>query len=219
MEINELASMVDHTLLSPDATASDINQLCQEAEHFGCAAVCVNPSWVRQASLRLSDSQVVVCSVVGFPLGASCSQSKAQEAALACSHGAQEIDMVINLGRFLSGQNAAVREDIMRVRESCPEAQLKVIIESAALDELQIARVCGIAIEAGADWLKTSTGMHQAGGASEKAVKMISQSVAGKAKVKASGAIRSLAQAKAMIDAGASRLGLSSTVTILEEQQ
>lgn len=213
----ELAARVDHTLLSATATSDQIQQLCDEAAHFGCASVCVNPTWVRYASRLLLDSETEVCTVVGFPLGADCSQTKASQAALAVAHGAEEVDMVMNLGRFLSGNYAAVREDMVRVRESCPDAELKVIIESATLDDRQIARACGLALEAGADWVKTSTGMHAEGGASTEAVKLMAQAVSGQAKVKASGGIRSLAAAQAMLDSGADRLGLSATVSILEE--
>jgi len=217
MERAQLAAMVDHTLLKAEASSTEIDQLCAEADQWRCATVCVNPVWVRHAALRLADSEVGVCVVVGFPLGANCSIIKAQEAALAVSQGANEIDMVINLSRLFSGQYSAVRDDISRVREACPHASLKVTVESALLHQRGLARACGLALEGGADWVKTSTGVNAAGGASVEAVKLMTTSVGNKAQVKASGGIRNLATAAAMIDAGATRLGLSATETILGE--
>jgi deoxyribose-phosphate aldolase len=218
----EVAALVDHTLLKPEATDADVISLVQEAADLGVFAVCVSPSMmtaaVRARAARRAD--LVIAAVAGFPSGKHLSDVKAHEAELAVDKGAAEIDMVIDIGAALSGNIAQVAADIAAVRSAVPGAVLKVIVESAALlslgDEQTLAAVCRAAEESGADFVKTSTGFHPAGGASVTAVEIMASTVGGRLGVKASGGIRTAEHALAMLDAGATRLGLSGTRAVLD---
>ena len=211
----EVARLVDHTLLKPEATADDVLALVDEAVDLGVFAVCVSPSLVAVAAGR-APAGLAVAAVAGFPSGKHSSAVKAYEAASAVDAGAVEIDMVIDVGMALAGDIGAVRADIEAVRNATPGALLKVIIESAVLLSLSdgdtVAAVCRAAADAGADFVKTSTGFHPAGGASVAAVALMADSVGSTLGVKASGGIRTSADAIAMLEAGATRLGLSRAV-------
>ena len=208
-----VAQMIDHTLLKPEATREQVAALVVDARELGVLAVCVSPS-----QLPLENAEgLVVATVCGFPSGAHHSEVKAAEAARAVADGADEVDMVINLGEALAGNWAAVEADIAAVRAAVPApAVLKVIIESAALDDEQIIAACRASESAGADFVKTSTGFHPTGGASVHAVELMARTVDGRLGVKASGGIRDAAAARAMIEAGATRLGLSGSATVLD---
>jgi deoxyribose-phosphate aldolase len=213
----QLAALVDHTLLKPEATDADVVALLAEAADLGVYAVCVSPSMV---DVAVAVGGVRVAAVAGFPSGKHLSAIKAQEAARAVASGASEVDMVIDVGAALAGELDAVRSDIAAVRAAVPEAVLKVIVESAVLlgdsDGRTLTGVCRAAEEAGADFVKTSTGFHPAGGASVRAVALMAETVGGRLGVKASGGIRTAADAIAMVDAGATRLGLSGTRAVLD---
>lgn len=216
----QLAAMVDHTLLKPEATEADVLALVAEGTALGVYAVCVSPSMVPVA-VREADAQGVrVAAVAGFPSGKHLSVVKTQEAAAAVAAGAAEVDMVIDVGAALAGQFDAVLADVAAVRAGASGAVLKVIVESAVLlalsDEHTLAAVCRAAEEAGADFVKTSTGFHPAGGASVRAVEVMAATVGGRLGVKASGGIRTASDALAMLDAGATRLGLSGTRAVLD---
>ncbi|OBG61974.1 deoxyribose-phosphate aldolase [Mycobacterium sp. E3339] len=215
----QLAALVDHTLLKPEATEADVVALVAEAADLGVYAVCVSPSMVPVA-VRAGQG-VRVASVAGFPSGKHTSAVKALEAERAVAAGAAEVDMVIDIGAALAGDIDAVRADIAAVRDAMTAGPvLKVIVESAVLlsgtDDRTLVRVCRAAEDAGADFVKTSTGFHPAGGASVRAVTVMSQTVGGRLGVKASGGIRAAADALAMLDAGATRLGLSGTRAVLD---
>ncbi len=210
----ELARYIDHTLLKPTATPADIEQLCREADEHYFYAVCVNPAFVPTAKKALGASPVRVAAVVGFPLGANSPAVKAAEAALAVSQGADELDMVIPVGRALAGDWEAVAADVRAVREAAPGAVLKVILETGYLNEQQIRAAAEAAISGGADFLKTSTGFGPRG-ASLEDVRLLVETAAGRAKVKAAGGIRSREDAWEMIKAGADRLGTSSGVALV----
>jgi len=218
----QLAPKIDHTLLKSEATGTMIDKLCDEALEYGFAAVCVNPVWVRRCGERLGGSTVHVASVAGFPLGANRTEVKADEARRAIDDGAGEIDMVVNLGELIGGNHLAVTEDIAGVAEAVHKAGsgniLKVILETAALTEEQIMAGCRCAADAGADFVKTSTGFHPAGGATVEAVRLLKRYCGG-FKVKAAGGIRDWATARAMLDAGADRLGCSAGIKIINEIQ
>ncbi|MEK7292662.1 MAG: deoxyribose-phosphate aldolase [Actinomycetota bacterium] len=219
MTPTELASYIDHTLLAPETTSADLKQLCDEAARLGVAAICVSPSLLPLNDLWLPASIATAC-VVGFPSGAHHPLIKATEAQQAYEHGADEIDMVINLGHVRSENWVGVRDDIAAVRSAIPNSViLKVIIESAALTDSEIVRCCTIAVDAGAQFVKTSTGFHKAGGATAKAVALMRQTVGSGIGVKASGGIRSFNDAMVMIEAGASRIGASATAAILAGAQ
>lgn len=207
-----VAAMVDHTLLAPEATADDVAALVAEAQQLGVYAICVSPSM-----LPVDAGPVRVATVCGFPSGKHHSEVKAAEAARAVADGAHEVDMVIDVGAAVAGRWDAVSADISAVRSAVrAPALLKVIIESAALTDEQIVEACRAAERAGADFVKTSTGYHKAGGASAHAVALMAETVGGRLGVKASGGIRTGAAAKAMIAAGATRLGLSGTAAVLD---
>ncbi|MBC7558493.1 MAG: deoxyribose-phosphate aldolase [Dermatophilaceae bacterium] len=209
---SEVAQMVDHTLLKPEATAEQVAALVSEAQTLGTYSVCVSPSRLPLNGIG-SLKVAVVC---GFPSGAHKAEVKAAEAARSVAEGAGEIDMVLNLGFATTGQYASVQSEIAAVRAAVPgPVVLKVIIEAAALTDEQIVRVCQAAEAAGADFVKTSTGFHPAGGASTHAVELMAKTVGGRLGVKASGGIRTTDAALEMIAAGATRLGLSGTATIL----
>lgn len=209
---SELAAMIDHTLLKPESTDADVRALVAEAAELGTYSVCVSPSML---PVEVPEGLHVAC-VCGFPSGAHKPEVKAAEAARAVADGADEVDMVINLGLAKAGDWTGVEEDIRAVREACSGAVLKVIIESAVLTDDEIVRACKAAEAAGADFVKTSTGFHPAGGASVHAVELMRRTVGDRLGVKASGGIRSAEAAEAMVAAGASRLGLSASRAILE---
>ncbi len=207
-----LARLVDHTLLKPEATVADIAALIAEGEALGVFSVCVSPSM-----LPVHTEHLKITTVCGFPSGKHHSEVKAVEASGSVADGADEVDMVINLGAAIAADYAAVRADIAAVRAAVPaDRVLKVIIESAALSDEQIVAVCRAAEAAGADFVKTSTGFHPAGGASVHAVSLMAATVGGRLGVKASGGIRTAAQALAMVAAGATRLGISGTAAVLD---
>lgn len=207
-----VADFVDHTLLKAEATRQEIVKLCAEARQHRFAAVCVNAGWVDLCVKELEGTEVAVASVCGFPLGATTSQAKAAEAAEVVGQGASEVDMVIALGRVKGAEWAYVEDDIRAVVEASRRAIVKVIIESAVLTPEEIVKASAIAKEAGAHFVKTSTGFHPAGGASEQAVRLMRLTVGDDLGVKASGGVRDCASALAMIGAGASRIGTSSGV-------
>jgi deoxyribose-phosphate aldolase len=215
----EVAAVVDHTLLKPEATDADVTRLVREAAELGVYAVCVSPSMVLVAKSSVS-ANLRIASVVGFPSGKHLSTIKAAEAAAAVAAGADEIDMVIDVGAAVSGEFDAVLADVAAVRAAVPDAVLKVIVESAALLSLAgddaLTSVCRVAADAGADFVKTSTGFHPSGGASVHAVELMAATVGSELGVKASGGIRTAEDAIAMLDAGATRLGLSGTSAVLD---
>lgn len=208
---------IDHTLLAADATKDKIEKLCKEALEYHFASVCVNSCWVKLASEILSGSDVAVCTVVGFPLGAMDTESKAYEAGKAVADGADEIDMVINIGYLKSGMTTEVLEDIKAVRKATEGRVLKVIIETCLLSDDEKRIACELSAEAGADFVKTSTGF-STGGATEHDVALMRSVVGDKLGVKASGGIRDYKKAKAMIDAGANRIGASAGIAIVKEE-
>jgi deoxyribose-phosphate aldolase len=216
---DRLAALIDHTLLKPEATGTDVVALVGEAAELGVGAVCVSPSMVPVAAAA-NAAAVPIAAVAGFPSGKHLSAVKAHEAALAAAAGATEVDMVIDVGAALSKDLAGVRSDIVAVRSAVPAAVLKVIVESAVLlgsaEQSLLAEVCRVAEDAGADFVKTSTGFHPAGGASVRAVALMADTVDGRLGVKASGGIRTVADAVAMLDAGATRLGMSATRAVLD---
>jgi deoxyribose-phosphate aldolase len=208
-----ISRFIDHTLLKPDATRADIVRLCEEALEFGFFSVCVNSSWVSEASGVLRGSGVLVAVVTGFPLGAMETQSKAFETSRAVELGAAEIDTVLAIGRLKSGDHAGVLEDLQRVVRAAGPARVKVIIEACLLADEEKRTACRLAVEAGAAFVKTSTGF-SSGGATVGDVRLMAEAVAGKCLVKASGGIRDADTARAMIEAGASRLGTSNGIAI-----
>ncbi|WP_062999727.1 deoxyribose-phosphate aldolase [Nocardia jinanensis] len=209
---SEVAAMIDHTLLAPEATSADVTAAVAEARELGVYAVCVSP-----AALPVRAPGLVVATVAGFPSGKHHSLVKGAEARLAVEQGAAEVDMVIDIGAAVAGDFAAVLADIIVVREAISErAVLKVIIESAALTDEAIVEVCRTAERAGADFVKTSTGFHPAGGADVRAVRLMAETVGGRLGIKASGGIRTAAAAADLIAAGATRLGLSRSRAVLE---
>lgn len=214
----DVAARVDHTLLKPEATEADVAALVADAKQLGVYAVCVSPPMV-PAAVRGAGG-LAVASVAGFPSGKHLSAVKAYEAAQAVAFGAAEVDMVIDVGAALAGDYAAVRSDIAAVRAAATGIVLKVIVESSALlalaDERALAEVCRAAEDAGADYVKTSTGFHPSGGATVPAVALMAETVGGRLGIKASGGIRTAADAIAMLDAGATRLGLSGTRAVLD---
>ncbi len=213
-----LAARIDHTLLRPEATTEDIRRLCGEARDFRPHAVCVGSSMVAVAATELAGTGIAVASVIGFPTGAHRRDVKASEAAAAVSDGATELDMVIDLGAAAAGDWTTVAREIAAVR-SAAEAPvtLKVIIESGLLAAEDIARACRTAEEAGADFVKTSTGFHPTGGATVEDIRVMAATVGPRLGVKASGGITTAEQALRLLDAGATRLGLSRSVAILAE--
>ena len=215
-----VAQLIDHTLLKPDATASDIETLCAEAAQHRFATVCVNPVWVALAARRLQGSGVGVCSVVGFPLGATTPDVKAYETRRAIVDGATEIDMVINVGALKSGDLRLVEQDIDSVASACRAcgATSKVIIEAALLTDDEKVTACTLAVAAGADFVKTSTGFGP-GGATVADVALMRRVVGDRMGVKAAGGVRDLGQVQAMVAAGASRVGASAGVRIVRESQ
>ena len=215
-----LAEYIDHTLLKPDASPTDINKLCDEAAEFGFAAVCINPAWVARASRRLRGNGVTVASVVGFPLGANTPEIKAMEARRALRDGAREIDMVINIGALKGGENDLVRKDIAGVSDACREvgAINKVIIEAALLSDEEKVIACRLAQQGRAHYVKTSTGFGP-GGATVFDVALMREVVGEKMGVKAAGGIHTAAEVREMITAGATRIGASAGVRIVSGEE
>src|SRR5262245_7113753 len=216
----EVAGYIDHTLLKPEATRAEIEKLCQEASTYGFASVCVNPVWVKECAYLLYGSPVKVCTVVGFPLGATPADVKAFETRRAIFDGATEIDMVINIGALRSGDDAVVKRDIHAVVEAAHEACaiVKTILETALLTDDEKVRACVLAKKAGADFVKTSTGFSK-GGATVADIELMRRTVGATIGVKAAGGVRDLASAKEMIAAGATRIGASAGVKIVQESQ
>lgn len=206
---------IDHTLLKADSVKSQFDQLLDEAKAYDFASVCVNPSWVAYAAEALKDSDVKVCTVVGFPLGATTSATKAFETKDAIEKGADEIDMVINIGLLKQGDYQAVEDDVRAVVEASGDHLVKVIIETALLTDDEKVKACQLAVKAGADFVKTSTGF-STGGATVSDVKLMRQTVGPDVGVKAAGGARSLEDALAFIEAGATRIGTSAGVTIMK---
>lgn len=212
----------DHTILKADATAADVKRICDEAKEYDFASVCVNSYYTPFVAEQLKDTDVKVCTVIGFPLGAMSTLGKKLETVDAIENGADEIDMVINVGALKAKDYEEVLYDMKEVKDAClhnpawKKAKLKVIIETCLLTEEEKVKACELATEAGADFVKTSTGF-STGGATVEDVALMKQTVAGKAWIKASGGIRDLATAETMIHAGADRLGTSATVEIMKE--
>jgi deoxyribose-phosphate aldolase len=215
---HDWASLIDHTLLKPEASEADIKKLCNEAIQFGFASVCVNPAWVNKAAEFLKGSPVPVCTVIGFPLGATLPDVKAYEARRAIFDGAREVDMVINIGALKSGDDCAVEDDIRAVAEAAHEngVLLKVIIETALLTDEEKVRACFASKNAGADFVKTSTGFAK-GGATVEDVALMRRTVGASLGVKASGGVKGIDDARAMFEAGATRIGASVGVKIAQE--
>lgn len=216
--MSDIASYIDHTLLAADATAEQIETLCKEALRYGFASVCVNGYWTKLCSELLKNSAVKVCTVVGFPLGAMKSESKAFEAQEAIRDGATEIDMVLNIGALKAGAWQEVKRDLVLVRSACEGYTLKVIIETALLSDAEKRKACQLAVEAKADFVKTSTGF-SSGGATLEDVALMHSVVGKQAAVKASGGVRNYESAIAMIGVGASRIGTSSGIAIVTEEK
>ncbi|MFF2907533.1 deoxyribose-phosphate aldolase [Paenibacillus sp. NPDC057934] len=214
-----LAGMIDHTLLRADATKAEISKLIEEAKKYEFASVCVNPTWVSYAAEGLAGTKVKVCTVIGFPLGASTSATKAFEAQNAIASGATEVDMVINIGALKDGDHAYVEQDIKAVVDAAAgKAIVKVIIETSLLTDEEKVIASQLSVKAGADFVKTSTGF-STGGATVEDVALMRKTVGENVGVKASGGVRNLQDMQNMIEAGASRIGASSGVKIMEGEQ
>ena len=215
-----VAGMIDHTLLKPDATRREIETLCREAKEFGFASVCVNPTWVATCARLVRGSSVAVCSVVGFPLGATTADTKQYETRRAIFDGAREIDMVINVGALKSGDLHLVESDIRAVTSACRETNVlsKVIIETALLTDEEKVTACTLAKAAAADFVKTSTGFGP-GGATAQDVALMRRIVGEDMGIKASGGVRTLEGVKAMVAAGATRIGASAGVRIVQQSR
>lgn len=215
---HDWASFIDHTLLKPEASEADIKRLCDEAAEFGFASVCVNPAWVKKAAAFLRGTGVPVCTVIGFPLGATLPDVKAFEARRSIFNGAREVDMVINIGALKSGDDCAVEDDIRAVAQAAHEngVLLKVIIETALLTDEEKVRACLASKNAGADFVKTSTGFAK-GGATVDDVALMRRTVGSALGVKASGGVKGIDDARAMFEAGATRIGASVGVKIAQE--
>ena len=213
----DLAKTIDHTLLKPDADDGAIDRLCREAVEYGFRSCCVNSANVARVHDRLQGSGVLTCSVVGFPLGAMSTPAKVFETRQAIQDGADEIDMVINIGKVKSGDMAYVEEEIRALKETCGDKTLKVIIETCLLMDSEKVEVSRAALRAGADFVKTSTGF-STGGARTEDVRLMKETVGDRAKVKASGGIHSREEALAMIEAGADRIGASAGIAIVSKE-
>lgn len=210
-----IAKLIDHTLLKSSATRADILLLCQEAKKYGFCSVCVNPFWVSYAKENLQESDVKVCTVIGFPLGANTTEVKVFETQNAIANGADEIDMVINVGALKNKEYEFVLQDIKSVREACQGHILKVIIETSQLTDEEKVKACELIAQAKADFVKTSTGF-VGSGATTQDVALLKKSIPTSMQVKASGGVRTKEDFQAMVDAGATRIGASSGVKIVE---
>lgn len=209
-----IAKYIDHTMLKADAKKETILRYCEEAKQYGFASVCVNSYYVPLVHEELKGSGVETCCVVGFPLGAMLTEAKAFEAEAAVKAGADEVDMVINIGALKDGDDEAVKADIAAVKKACAGRTLKVILETCLLTKDEIVRACELSVAAGADFVKTSTGF-STGGAKTEDVALMKKTVGTRAKVKASGGIRTPEDAKAMLEAGADRIGAGNGVVLL----
>ena len=214
--VETLAGVIDHTLLKPFATPEQVSTLCTEAKKYNFAAVCVNPVFVSQVARELMGGGVKTCCVIGFPLGASSPLNKAEETRLAVQQGADEVDMVVNIGYLKSGDAAFVEQDIRGVVEAAESAVVKVIIETCYLEDDEKRKACELSVQAGAHFVKTSTGFGS-GGATVEDIRLMRATVGDSCQIKASGGIRTLDDALGMLEAGADRLGVSSGVAIVEE--
>ena len=208
------AAMIDHTLLKAESTQTQVQQICEEAKQYGFASVCVNPTWVKFSAEQLAGTDVLVCTVIGFPLGANTSAVKAFETKDAIANGAGEIDMVINIGALKDGNYDLVRKDIKAVVDAANGTLVKVIIETCLLTDEEKVKACELAVEAGADFVKTSTGF-STGGATAEDIALMRKTVGPDLGVKASGGVRSLEDMNKMIENGATRIGASSGVAIM----
>lgn len=218
MRPENIAALIDHTILKPETTSAQIRQLCEEARQYRFASACMNPFFVPLAAELVRGSAVKVCSVAGFPLGMTTTDAKVFEAQEAIQHGAHEMDMVMNVGALKSGDDAAVEDDIRRVADACHRggAICKVILETCLLTDQEKIRACKIAVRAGADYVKTSTGFNL-GGATVDDVALMRATVGPRIGVKASGGIRTLEDFEKMVAAGATRIGTSSGVAIMRQ--
>jgi deoxyribose-phosphate aldolase len=215
MATTNVAAMIDHTLLKPEATRQQIESLCQEAKEYKFASVCVNPTWVSTAKKLLAGSGVMVCTVIGFPLGATTSDTKAFETKNAVENGAEEVDMVINIGALKDHNDELVEKDIRAVVEAARGiAHTKVIIETSLLTKEEKVRACELSVKAGADFVKTSTGF-STGGATAEDIALMRKTVGPEVGVKASGGVRNTEDVQKMIEAGATRIGASSSIAIV----
>lgn len=214
----QIAAMIDHTLLKPEATKDQVAYLCAEAVKYRFASVCVNPFWVPFCAELLRGHPVAVCTVIGFPLGANLPETKAAEAALAVAQGATEVDMVLNIGALKSGLLKLVEQDIAAVRQAVPGVVLKVILETSLLGDAEKVAACEAAVRAGADFVKTSTGF-STGGATAADVALMRRVVGEATGVKASGGVKDKKDAQLLIKAGANRIGASAGVKIMQEVQ
>ena len=210
--------MIDHTLLKAESSQDQIKKLCQEAKAHDFFSVCVQPTWISLCKEELAGSGVKIATVIGFPLGANTTETKVFEAKDAIEKGADEIDMVINIGALKSGQDRLVEDEIRAIKEAIGDHILKVIIETCLLTEDEKIRACQLTLKAGGDYVKTSTGF-STGGAKLEDVKLMKDQVKDRAKVKASGGIRDFATAKKMLEAGAERLGVSAGIAIVEGEK
>lgn len=216
-EMKSLSTYIDHTLLKPTATEAEIFTLCEEARQFDFYAVCVNSCYLPEAKKALKDSEVKLAAVIGFPLGAMATEAKVKETVYCIAQGADEIDMVINLGWLRSGMHTEIVQEIKQIKAVVGQGTLKVILETCYLSEEEIRLACDLSLQGGADFVKTSTGFGQ-GGATLKAVRIMKESVGDKAGIKASGGIRDRKTAMEYIAAGATRIGTSSGVKMMTEK-
>lgn len=210
--------MIDHTLLKPEAREDQIKNLCQEARKYDFYSVCVQPTWISLCKEELAGSGVKIATVIGFPLGANTMETKVFEAKDALDRGADEVDMVLNIGALKSGMDDLVREEIKAIKEAIGDHVLKVIIETCILTDEEKVKACQLSLDAGADYVKTSTGF-STGGAKVEDVRLMKETVKNQAKVKASGGIRDYETAKKMVEAGAERLGVSAGIAIIEGEK
>ncbi len=215
---SDLARMIDHTLLKPDATRAQVEELCREAKENVFASVCINPTWVKLAHELLRNTPVKVCTVIGFPLGATTTVTKTVETRDAVANGADEIDMVLNVAALKDGQDSEVEQDIREVVQAAGGRIVKVIFETALLSDAEIVKACHLSKRAGADYVKTSTGFGP-GGATAHHIALMRQTVGPSMGVKASGGIRDLETAQEMVKAGATRIGASASVKIVRGEK
>ena len=216
LDLKGFAKYFDHTILKPEAKREDVLRVIEEAKEWGFSSVCVNPAWVRLCAKELSGTGIKVCTVVGFPLGATSTYAKVSEALAAVADGAEEIDMVLNIGYLKSGLLEEAMEDVKAVKEAIGNRVLKVIIECCLLSDEEKRTATELVIKAGADFVKTSTGF-SISGATVEDVKLLKETAKGKIKVKAAGGIKTLEKALSMIEAGADRIGASSSHKIMKE--
>lgn len=216
--LKNLETYIDHTLLKPEATMAEIEKICEEAKEYHFKSVCINPTWVKHAAMKLKDTDVEVCTVIGFPLGANSKEVKAYEVKQAIEEGATEVDMVLNIGELKSEAWDYVSEDIKAVVDAAGDKALtKVIIETSLLEREEKIRACELAKQAGADFVKTSTGF-STGGATVEDVKLMRATVGPEMGIKASGGVRSPEDADAMVEAGATRIGTSRGISLVSNQ-